>query len=217
MRVGSGNLHSLSSRFPCQESDSLHLFARFLLCSLIPLDGDRAGAVRGVSVKHKHWQLAAQTTLPNPHAVGYSRSVHDCVALSSATPWACDPSLRRRGVLGKAKARMSWRKASSMTSLRTTTVRAVGHLHTELVLSGDYVPSLGPDQFVEGRLLVMGWVKIVDLAGKNARVLGVYGGPRRGRNSRLHPEARKGRQAIGSDESMAISSHRMVAQTVGPR
>src|SRR6516164_7788018 len=47
------------------------------------------------------------------------------------------------------------------------------------------------------------------------RILGVHGGARRGGDSRLHPQARGRRQAIGPAKSLAIDSHREVAQPCG--
>jgi hypothetical protein len=72
MGVGSGNLRRLSSRLAYRESDILPLFARPRLCSPLPQggnigqahDSERVGAVRAVTVKHEHRQLAAQTILP---------------------------------------------------------------------------------------------------------------------------------------------------------
>ena len=47
------------------------------------------------------------------------------------------------------------------------------------------------------------------------RILGVHGGARRGGDSRLHPQAKGRRQAIGPAKSLAIDSHREVAQPCG--
>src|SRR6516225_8310516 len=44
---------------------------------------------------------------------------------------------------------------------------------------------------------------------------GAHGGARRGGDSRLHPQAKGRRQAIGPAKSLAIDSHREVAQPCG--